>query len=1112
MSEQQNLSTRVAFNAFGCPGTILSLKTLGLALALSGLGALSARAQYPASGRVTTADGAIPYGIGIQAHRLDSGSSTVPVAHTDAEGRFSFSLPAGTYAFYADPSHSIYPPSKAYVRYRPEWYQDAFYLSQATSLPVGPGNAPANIGFVLERYAEVSGRVVNATTLNPIAGVSLSAFETGSDSQIGGVLQTTTDSDGFYTLYVNGGTWRIFANPAGLGYAERYYSNQVSQTAADLLTLELAEVRTNINFALPPVLYGTLSGYVYQPDGAPLADASVQASGHNYEGSATTDSRGFYRMVDLRADQYTVRAMHPAYPEQYYCSQWRYDFAHRVAVTAGSVRTNLNFQMAAPAQISGTVTNDSGQPLSGLSLAAWARNGGSAYVATAADGSYTFGMLPPGHYRVFANSRDSYENRDCQYYIETYYPPQSSVYEATLIPVDAGATVTGIDFGLTRGGVIAGVLSNALGYAQSSRQIYAYPAYADIYSGDNLEPLATYSDYFDGSYQLTGLPPARYRIQARGESYQGQAGSFYDAKLAFEQADILDLTITNLYTNICPFIYPQSKISGNVKRSGGVNLRSVSVYALSTEGYVVGYSEGTDSSGNFTIESLPPGAYVVYAVPVYYNEEYKGSYAPAYFGGSSLANATRIDLAIGETRTGINLQVSTVTGGISGRVTRAVDGVPLEGVYIYALSVGNTVVRVGSATTDANGNYTMRGIPPGNYHVQAYGSSSDSYARQYYANQTTRALANLVSVVSSTTPGIDFALQEVVPQDYVSGMLAPLCSTNDQPVVFAWKEVSGARFHELQVDDVTAGTPGIIRQQNIEGTDWVSTVTLTPGHQYRARVRGGTSAGYGEWGPFLPFTLMPPDPFTLTVNVVGPGSVTLDPPGGSYAPETVVTLSAVDGVAFDHWEGVDSGFITTTAVVTMNTNRTVTAYFLGNRAPEKPVCLAPIAGARVGLQPLLQGSPFTDPDPSSTHSASHWQVADASIGFSSPLLSEETGPTAAYPVPSGSLTYADYLWRVRYKDNLGAWSTWSDAAAFDATLAIDTVVASETGTLEVSWTGVSGYLYTVYRSESLNPANWQPIPGFIALPGTGGPLSCSLDSAAAQHGFLRIEMTPTAGP
>jgi len=68
--------------------------------------------------------------------------------------------------------------------------------------------------------------------------------------------------------------------------------------------------------------------------------------------------------------------------------------------------------------------------------------------------------------------------------------------------------------------------------------------------------------------------------------------------------------------------------------------------------------------------------------------------------------------------------------------------------------------------------------------------------------------------------------------------------------------------------------------------------------------------------------------YTLTVNIVGSGSVALSPAGGVYDEGTVVTLTAMPnaGYQFSSWSGDLSGS-TNPATITMNADKNVTATF-----------------------------------------------------------------------------------------------------------------------------------------------------------------------------------------
>ena len=71
-----------------------------------------------------------------------------------------------------------------------------------------------------------------------------------------------------------------------------------------------------------------------------------------------------------------------------------------------------------------------------------------------------------------------------------------------------------------------------------------------------------------------------------------------------------------------------------------------------------------------------------------------------------------------------------------------------------------------------------------------------------------------------------------------------------------------------------------------------------------------------------------PGKYTLTANINGGGSVTLDPPGGVYDPGTTVTLTAEPdaGWQFDHWSEDADGSQNPYEIV-MNEDKTVSAIF-----------------------------------------------------------------------------------------------------------------------------------------------------------------------------------------
>ena len=85
--------------------------------------------------------------------------------------------------------------------------------------------------------------------------------------------------------------------------------------------------------------------------------------------------------------------------------------------------------------------------------------------------------------------------------------------------------------------------------------------------------------------------------------------------------------------------------------------------------------------------------------------------------------------------------------------------------------------------------------------------------------------------------------------------------------------------------------------------------------------------------------------YILTVNVVGSGSVSLSPPGGTYLSGTVVQLApvAASGWTFAGWSGDLSGSGTPGSIV-MNGNKTVTATFVQSEYSLTVTVIPPAGG------------------------------------------------------------------------------------------------------------------------------------------------------------------------
>jgi hypothetical protein len=206
-------------------------------------------------------------------------------------------------------------------------------------------------------------------------------------------------------------------------------------------------------------------------------------------------------------------------------------------------------------------------------------------------------------------------------------------------------------------------------------------------------------------------------------------------------------------------------ISGRVTDDGEpLSDANVAIYQLSGN-YIDTVATGPD--GRYSI-SLPPGTYVAYAQPPFYRREL----SPQLFDGKSCylgstcqpSDGTPLTIASGGHRAA-DFALADL-GGIAGTVRRRDTQEPVSTqILVYEEQFSFTA----SAYSDAEGNYSLGGLEPGNYWVVAEGRGEltgmiyddvPCNARPYsYQMHCTLGSATWVVVgLDQVTPGIDFGL------------------------------------------------------------------------------------------------------------------------------------------------------------------------------------------------------------------------------------------------------------------------------------------------------------------------------------------------------------------
>ena len=373
----------------------------------------------------------------------------------------------------------------------------------------------------------------------------------------------------------------------------------------------------------------------------------------------------------------------------------------------GNEHGGVNATLAVAATITGVVTD-----LAGAALADICVNGNTpeqngfsglgSSTRTAADGTYSLTGLPGGiDVRV--------QFHDCSAvptHVDQWYNGVTDANASTPLVLAAGEVRTGIDARLPDGIRVGGTVTDAAGNPLANISVNVNP------DGPGASGFGRTDT--SGRYVATPVPPGRYRVQFRDDSFPpAWASTYWQQQPSFNSATLLELGAGDApeRDGIDARLQPAASVSGTVTDSHGQPVGNVCVTA------VVDTANGPDglgqvvtaADGSYTFTGLPAAQLRVRVQDCNVVGPYRTVWWPA---ADTYETAGVIDLQSGEHRTGVDVQLAAAT--ISGTVTDE-QRRPLAGICVQAA----TPQAFGAlAQTDGNGNYQLLLNAGGDYTVQ----------------------------------------------------------------------------------------------------------------------------------------------------------------------------------------------------------------------------------------------------------------------------------------------------------------------------------------------------------------------------------------------------------
>jgi protocatechuate 3,4-dioxygenase beta subunit len=278
-----------------------------------------------------------------------------------------------------------------------------------------------------------------------------------------------------------------------------------------------------------------------------------------------------------------------------------------------------------------------------------------------------------------------------------------------------------------------------------------------------------------GAFEFTGLPAGTYRLTASANQYYAAyLGMTYGAKRPngpgiqdFGQP--IELTTGQVFDKAIIGLPRGGVIVGRVTDDSGDVLSRVQVYTLfyppgSPRGQRMGSNAQTDDLGQFRLFGLTPGDYVLVAEargPTFVQpnappetEEDKIGFVTTYYPNTpDEAAAQRVRARTGGETTGIELRMA------SGRLFR-ISGAIIDSQGRPSIRTNGSVVRRQSGgmngfgfSTDEQGRFQMRNIPPGNYRLVVRASSVPIDGPRA-SNEPAGEMANMLLSINSDLENI----------------------------------------------------------------------------------------------------------------------------------------------------------------------------------------------------------------------------------------------------------------------------------------------------------------------------------------------------------------------
>ncbi len=549
--------------------------------------------------------------------------------------------------------------------YEHQCYSYATDIFSATDIVVSSGAVITGInGYLnpiggMHDHGVVNGHVSNVQQ-TPLMSIEVGLYSEY-DNDTGEILWHPmyfgmTDANGYFEFTgLVSDTYRV-----GFMDYENYYLTEFYDDVHDVMSATDIFVMDGMTTTIDAMLdvAGAISGTVTDDNGILLPYIQVQVfdtlsytndysdTNGKHGWSSQTDEFGRYHVGGLPTNEYYVEFIDSTgqHLPEFYNNVTNIMSATLVSVMQGQTTPDVDAVLSSGGSIEGIVTNNQNEPLGGIKVTAYVYDisnetwdetgfGYTVHVSTNAfsntvPGSYSIGALADGMYRI---GFYDYQN----IYAGEYYDDATTIHDATDIIIFNGATVSGIDAVLSKGGHITGTIATEDGqpFYEIESSVYQHDSSTNdwelvrsMYIHNYTNTTTTTDTFF---YDIGGLATGVYRLGFYDYSNRLQ-GEFYDDATDVYSATDISVIAEQTTPDINVVLSSAPQIWGTVSCANGVMLDWGNVEANQLDGTNWIFVNSTDvyTDGNYQLH-LNYGTYRIHfsgqCGDVYHEEYYNNA-------------------------------------------------------------------------------------------------------------------------------------------------------------------------------------------------------------------------------------------------------------------------------------------------------------------------------------------------------------------------------------------------------------------------------------------------------------------------------------------------------